>query len=148
MGSTKFQKSLTHPKYRKVTRLNSWPHNTCKWVSFECSIAYQPVQDYSRLITALRPKRLRWVKGESKGPQLHRTPKNNNVVHDYSWWHTILLRILRWAGVISHVPKLKNTLGRALWLDLHPILISLKSGLGLISPLMWKNKHLGTYLQV
>ncbi|KEH38119.1 hypothetical protein MTR_2g461610 [Medicago truncatula] len=34
-----------------------------KKVSSECSIAYQLNQDYSRLATALRPKRPRWVKG-------------------------------------------------------------------------------------
>ena len=41
----------------------SWSNKIRRKVSFECSIAYQLIKDYSWLATALRPKMPRWVKG-------------------------------------------------------------------------------------
>jgi len=45
---------------------DSRSNNIHKKVSFECSIACQLIQDYSWLVTALRPKRIRGVKGNLK----------------------------------------------------------------------------------
>lgn len=48
---------------------------------------------------------------------------------DYSWRHNITFNGPPLSGVISHIPRPKNTLGMALWLYHHPILfVSLKSG--------------------
>jgi len=66
-GSTKFPKSTTLFWTLSAYRTDSRSNNVHKKVSFECSIACQLIQDCSWLVTALRPKRLRWVKGNSKG---------------------------------------------------------------------------------
>ena len=63
-GSTKFPKFSTTSEYLSGDRY-SHSNNIHRKVSFGCSIAYQPIQDYSWLATALRPKRPRWVKGLS-----------------------------------------------------------------------------------
>ena len=78
----------------------SWSNKICRKVSFECSIAYQLIQDYSWLVTVLRPKRLRWVKG-NYGPQHRRSLENNNVKHDYSSQHKITSKIPSLSGVIT-----------------------------------------------
>ncbi|KEH15783.1 hypothetical protein MTR_0555s0020 [Medicago truncatula] len=70
--------------------------------------------DYSSLATALRPKRSRWVKGNSKGPQLHGTLKSNNVKRDYSRQYSITFKRPPLSGVISHEPQPETILGMAL----------------------------------
>jgi len=62
-GSTKFPKSTTTFEYLSGDGSTPIPINIHWKVSFGCSIVYQPIQEYSRLATALHPKRPRWVKG-------------------------------------------------------------------------------------
>jgi len=91
----------------------------------------------------------RWVKGNSKGPQLHGTLKNNNANHKCSWRHSITFKIPPLSGVISHV----NNGQECSWYGtmITPpsyLMFPWSSGVGLISPLTWKDKHLSTYLQL
>ena len=74
-GSTKFPISTTPFWTLSAYSTDSRSNNVRKKVSFECSIVCQLIQDCSWLVTALHPKRPRWVKGNSKGPQLQRTLK-------------------------------------------------------------------------
>ena len=56
-GSTKFPMFSTTSKYLSGDGSTPIPINIRRKVSFGCSIAYQPIQEYSWLATALRPKK-------------------------------------------------------------------------------------------